>query len=68
METDIAIYERDIERYEWYIHGIETVDVYTAENKKVWIKDYKYQIKWREEEIKKMKQKIKIYNYWFLTK
>lgn len=66
MESDIAFYERDIDRYEWYIHGIETID-YTAENKKNWINDYKYQIKWRKEEIKKMKQKIKIYKYWFLT-
>lgn len=68
MECDIDFYEKDIERYNWYIHGIEISKDYTEENKKFWIKDYKYQIKWRKEEIKKMKNKIKTYKNLFLTK
>lgn len=67
-ESEIAIYERDIDRYECYIDGITTSAMYTAVQKKEYTKDYKYQIKWRKEEIKRMKNKIKSLKYWFLTK
>lgn len=62
-KEEIEYYEKDIDRYEWYIGAIETSNVYTDVQKKEYTKDYKYQIKWRKREINRLKNTIKFLKY-----